>query len=166
MSSEYGIIFEKEKCVQCHACEVACKTWNNIETEISFRNIKSIWIGDYPDVKSYYLSVGCMHCADPACAEACPENAITKRDSDGIVIVDMELCTGCQMCFDACPFDVPQYGEDGKMQKCDLCLNKIDYESQMPVCVTTCPTRALQFIKINREQKRNTELNLKDILKK
>ena len=163
MSEEFGITFNKNKCVQCHGCEIACKTWRDVEAGISLRSIKYIWEGEYPDVKCNYYSVACMHCADPACVKACPENAITKHDADGVVLVDMEACTGCRLCSDACPFDVPQYGKDGKMRKCDLCFNVIDYKSQSPICVTTCPTQALRFDRISREDKQAAEENMKNI---
>ncbi|MBN2041667.1 MAG: 4Fe-4S dicluster domain-containing protein [Spirochaetes bacterium] len=164
MSAEYSIIVDEAKCVQCHACEVACKTWNNIESDISFRKIKTIWIGKYPDIRSCYVSIGCMHCAEPACVEACPVSAVTKRESDGIVVVNAEICTGCQACFDACPFDVPQYGSDGKMRKCDLCLNKIDHAAQTPVCVTTCPTQAIKLVSITGKDKLTAEQTLAAVI--
>jgi NADPH-dependent glutamate synthase beta subunit-like oxidoreductase len=37
----------------------------------------------------------CHHCKDPACAIACPEDAITKDPETGIVLHDKDKCTGC-----------------------------------------------------------------------
>ena len=76
--------------------------------------------------------------------EVCPEDAITKRETDGIVLVDQDLCIGCQMCKDACPYGAPQFedDEDSDMQKCDLCLDRWP-EGKKPICVDACPTRAL-----------------------
>jgi anaerobic dimethyl sulfoxide reductase subunit B (iron-sulfur subunit) len=157
MVMEYGIIFLKKKCVQCHSCEIACKVWRKVEQGIYFRTIKNTWHGIYPDIKSYSDSTACMHCVDPACMLSCPEKAIIKRDTDGIVAVDKDICTGCRMCLDACPFNVPQFGADGRMQKCDLCFNEINFESEIPPCVATCPTNALQFVKMSREEKKSVE---------
>ncbi len=85
-----------------------------------------------------------MHCGEPACAKVCPAGAITKRGEDGIVVVDKEKCIGCHYCFFACPFGVPQYTDEG-MDKCDCCIGNGVEPGDMPHCVATCPTQALQF---------------------
>jgi anaerobic dimethyl sulfoxide reductase subunit B (iron-sulfur subunit) len=78
----------------------------------------------------------------------CPVDAIRKRDSDGIVVVDREICPGgaeCdRWCLDACPYDAPQFEaeENAKMQKCDFCMGRWA-EGKGPICVAACPTRAL-----------------------
>jgi anaerobic dimethyl sulfoxide reductase subunit B (iron-sulfur subunit) len=82
-----------------------------------------------------------MHCGKPACVAVCPTGAIRKRAEDGIVVVDRDKCNGCQDCFSACPYDVPQFGDDGIMQKCDFCI-EIRGE---PACAVSCPAEALNF---------------------
>jgi Fe-S-cluster-containing dehydrogenase component len=42
------------------------------------------------------------------------------------------------------PFGVPQYREDGTMQKCDMCLDRLE-QGQEPICAETCPTKALHW---------------------
>jgi Fe-S-cluster-containing dehydrogenase component len=79
----------------------------------------------------------------PACMEVCPADAIRKRSEDGIVVVDGTRCIGCHACAAACPFGVPQYGEDGTMQKCNYCLDRIG-KGQEPACVESCPPKALR----------------------
>ncbi|MBU2498570.1 MAG: FAD-dependent oxidoreductase, partial [Proteobacteria bacterium] len=37
----------------------------------------------------------CKHCKDPVCARACPEDAITRDQETGIVLLDKEKCNGC-----------------------------------------------------------------------
>jgi anaerobic dimethyl sulfoxide reductase subunit B (iron-sulfur subunit) len=160
MSTEHGISFLKEKCVQCHGCEIACKSWRGVELGVRWRRVDNIWHGTYPNVKSTSASIGCMHCADPACIAVCPEDAIKKRPEDGIVVVDRDACSGCQACFEACLFDAPQFGADGTMQKCDLCLDAIGVNSGNPPCVTTCPTHALVFGTMNRKEKQAAEQGL------
>ena len=95
----------------------------------------------------------CIKCW--ACEVACKQwngieagtiarRAITKRGEDGIVVVDKEKCIGCHYCFFACPFGVPQYTDEG-MDKCDCCIGNGVEPGDMPHCVATCPTQALQF---------------------
>jgi Fe-S-cluster-containing dehydrogenase component len=164
MSLEYGISYNKENCVQCHGCEVACKSWRNIELGVRWRRVDNSWQGHYPEVKNISASVACMHCLKPACVEACPEGAIEKRDEDGIVIVDRDKCTGCETCLEECPFEAPAFGSDSKMQKCDMCLNKINYEIETPPCVETCPTKALVFVKTDEQEKRAIEEAVKKLI--
>ena len=101
----------------------------------------------YPDLSVAFLTTACYHCQKPACVSACPVNAISKREQDGIVTVDGEACLGkdsCGMCLQVCPYQAPQFGagEDAGMQKCDLCLDRLA-AGKKPICVDACPTWAL-----------------------
>ena len=71
--------------------------------------------------------------------------ALSKRDEDGLVVVDSARCIGCRSCALGCPFDVPRYREDKTMDKCDGCLSLGRAPGEEPRCVLTCPTRALHF---------------------
>jgi anaerobic dimethyl sulfoxide reductase subunit B (iron-sulfur subunit) len=145
MKKQYGFYHDSDRCIKCYACEVACKQWHGIKAgTIKLRKVVEITTGTFPDVKRTFLSLSCRHCAKAPCIAACPEGAISKRAEDGIVIVDSSKCTGCRSCLDACPFDVPQFGEDGAMQKCDMCLERIE-NGQQPICAATCPTKALRW---------------------
>ena len=157
---EFGFVFVKENCIQCHGCEVACKSWRNVEFGVKWRHVENIWEGVYPNVKCMSVSVSCMHCAEPACLESCPEGAISKRAEDGIVVVDSEKCIGCRTCFAVCPFDVPQYGADDKMQKCDMCVSERESDKEDPPCVRTCPTDALVLMKMDEKKKKETEKSM------
>jgi anaerobic dimethyl sulfoxide reductase subunit B len=142
MAKQYGFYVEMDKCVECHACEVACKSANQVELGVSWRRVVTLWAGQFPKVSVESVSLACMHCGDPACEAVCPTGAITKRPEDGIVVVDQTKCIGCHLCGMACPFGVPQYGKDGKMQKCELCLERMQAGLQ-PACVWTCPASAI-----------------------
>jgi anaerobic dimethyl sulfoxide reductase subunit B (iron-sulfur subunit) len=83
---------------------------------------------------------------------ACPEVAISKRVKDGRVVVDETLCTNCGICAEACAFDVPQFGDNGIMQKCDFCLDQ-QLARAVPPCVDTCPGGALSFIEVSPSEK-------------
>ena len=73
-----------------------------------------------------------------------PAGAISKRPEDGIVVVDRNECVGSGNCGKACPYGAPQYGKDGKMQKCILCIDRLSL-GQQPACVATCPGGALAY---------------------
>ena len=84
-----------------------------------------------------------MHCEDAPCLLACPTGAIRREAGAQVVGVDAGLCIGCHSCSIACPFGVPRFGTDGKMQKCDLCNERLKCGLE-PACVRVCPTRALR----------------------
>ena len=153
MSTEYGFSYIKDKCIQCYGCEVACKSWRGVEFGVRWRRVENIWSGRYPGIKNASASIACMHCAEPECEKACPEGAIKKRQKDGMVAVDRSKCIGCRTCLEECPFDVPQFGIDGTMQKCDMCAHEVDFGKEVPPCVETCPTTALQFIEMSKQEK-------------
>jgi len=154
---QFGFKFVVENCIQCHGCEVACKSWRGVALGVRWRRVENIWEGTYPKVTCKSASVSCMHCLEPACVAACPEEAISKRSKDGIVVVDREACIACGACFDACPFDVPQFGEDDVMQKCDMCVDERTSDTEAPPCVATCPTEALALVMMDVSEKQTAE---------
>ena len=144
-----GFYFDQTRCTGCYTCIVACKDWHDIPAgPASWVHITATEKGTFPDVSLSYLFSSCLHCAEPICIKACPVDAITKRQEDGIVVVDREVCIGgekCKFaCRTACPYDVPQFEAEPnpKMQKCDLCLERWS-ENKKPICVDACPMRAL-----------------------
>lgn len=143
-----GFYFDQNRCNGCYACVVACKDGHDIPAgPASWMRVKTIEKGKCPDVFVAFLASVCYHCLEPACIAACPVDAITKRQRDGIVVVDREACLGkdnCQFCLESCPYDAPQFGseENAKMQKCNLCLDRWA-EDRKPICVDACPMNAL-----------------------
>ena len=152
---EYRFSFDANKCVLCYACESACKIHNIVEPGCSWRSVKALWHGTFPEVSSINISISCMHCADPECIKICPENAISKN-TNGIVLVDQELCSGCRLCFDVCPINAPQFGKDDKMQKCNFCISRLE-KGDNPVCADTCPGGAIGFDLVNISEKKKFE---------
>ena len=145
---QLGFFFDQTRCVGCHACDVVCRDWHDLqEPGVQWRRLLTTERGAYPKVFVAFLSLSCCHCAEPACAAACPADAISKGATDGVVRVDGEACLGrdaCGACREACPYGVPQFGPgaDAKMQKCTLCPDRLA-EGKSPVCVAACPVRAL-----------------------
>lgn len=143
--NKYIFKFDPDRCIKCFSCEVACKQWHGIKAgTVKLRRVEEITSGTFPDVKRTFKSLSCLHCPVPRCIEVCPQGAIIKRSEDGIVVVDREKCSGCRLCQDACPVHAPQFGDDGIMIKCDMCLDRIE-KGEIPFCAANCPTGALTW---------------------
>ncbi|MCJ8501469.1 4Fe-4S dicluster domain-containing protein [Desulfatitalea alkaliphila] len=147
--AQMGFYFDQSRCTGCYTCVVACKDWYDIAAaEVNLMRVHCIEKGVFPDLSAAYLAAPCYHCAQPPCIPACPEGAISKRETDGIVVVDPDRCVGqdqCpRKCRKACPWDAPQFGPepDAKMQKCQLCLERLEAGRQT-ICVEACPMFAL-----------------------
>jgi anaerobic dimethyl sulfoxide reductase subunit B len=147
---QMGFCFDQSRCNGCYTCLIACKDWHDsVDAEPQdWIQIKAIEKGKFPEPSLRYFFLTCLHCANPACVAACPVNAISKRESDGIVFVDKEACLGYSTCGGACraacPYDIPRFSAeaDAKMEKCDLCLERWQTQKK-PICVEACPMRAL-----------------------
>lgn len=139
---QMGFWVETGKCVDCGTCAHKCNRANKTpEGEAPRRRIVEATNSHGEDV---FVSVSCMHCLDPSCMAVCPAGAISKRESDGAVVVDHNRCIGCKYCYEACPFSVPKYNEQG-MYKCDFCIENGTYPDSAPACVQGCPHDALHF---------------------
>ena len=145
---QYGIYFDQTRCMGCFTCVVACRDWHDVPAgPASYIRLTTMEKGRYPDLFVAFLPTFCYHCRNPACVDACPADALSKRKEDGIVTVDAEACLGkdsCGLCLEACPYDAPQFTveENAKMQKCDLCIDRLEMDKK-PICVSGCPMRAL-----------------------
>ncbi len=164
MDNEYVFSFAPEGCIQCFGCEAACKSWRADAPGVRRRRVLNLWRGAFPDVKNTSLTVACMHCVDPECLKACPEEAITKRKEDGMVLVEGEKCTGCMICLEACPYGVPQFGGGGRMEKCDFCVDEVHLGEELPPCAGTCPTGALTLVRTGPDRKIAEEKALHELL--
>ncbi len=145
---QFGFYYDQTRCVGCYTCSVACKDWHDIPAgRANWMKVTCLEEGIFPHVFVSCLTRPCYHCEDAPCVESCPVDSITKREEDGIVVVDQDACLGeadCGVCREACPYGAPQFydEENSRMQKCDLCLDRWQ-EGKKPICVEGCPLRAL-----------------------
>jgi len=142
----YALIIDHESCWGCKTCEVACKQENHAPS-----GMKLIWVQEdgprmidhRPDFR-FRVEV-CRHCEEPECMMVCPEEAIHKR-GDGIVVLNSEICSGCGVCAEACPYEAismdPQTGLAGK---CNLCHHRVD-QGLIPACAdNVCLAHCIYF---------------------
>jgi len=131
-----SLVFDKKTCMGCHSCEVACKQEHGLG--VGPRLIRVI--EESPD----FYPVYCHHCAKAPCAATCPTKAIS-RNQLGIVLINNELCIGCQECLEACPFGAMQFDDHQEVAiKCDLCVNRLTGDLR-PACMGVCPTGSIYF---------------------
>lgn len=156
MNQQYGFMIDTAACTGCKTCQLACKDYKDQPADINFRRVYEYVGGNWsaqgegqnqtwtPDVFAYYTSISCNHCETPACVPVCPTGAMHKLDN-GLVEVDTKLCIGCKSCALACPYGAPQYSEaKGHMTKCNGCNERVE-NGLKPICVESCPLRALDF---------------------
>ena len=99
------LVIDLDRCIGCHACEVACKVENNVPMGVYYNKVLTIGpVGKYPDIYQYFLPTVCQNCKDAPCVKVCPTGASYKTE-DGQVLVDKEKCIGCKMCTKVCPRD-------------------------------------------------------------
>lgn len=142
---------DMSRCVGCGACVVACMDQNDVYPEcgqVAFRRIYQIEDGLPPCGTIQYVSAGCRHCEDSPCLISCPTGAIFQDKETGAILTDEDRCIGCHSCALACPFGVPRYDRNDKLNKCNLCSVRI-MNGLLPSCVKVCPNNALVYESIN-----------------
>ena len=92
----------------------------------------------------------------------CPVKATWKRDEDGIVAIKKDVCIGCGLCVEACPYDARFLNPvGGKADKCDFCLHRVE-QGLVPSCVNTCQGKARIIGDINDPESEVSKLIAKN----
>lgn len=162
--ARYGIVVDLDRCVGCMTCVISCKEENLTPPGVWWNQI--LQVEHEASQRITYVRYACMHCENPPCVKACPNQAVYQR-ADGIVLVDKDRCKGVGACVKACPYQVmilnPEaeyfteearpYAESapahrrhvpGQASMCTLCVHRVD-EGGVPACVAGCPSRAMVF---------------------
>lgn len=145
MIAKYVMLADTTRCINCKACEVACRAEWDTPLGYSRDWVKEVEYVNAKGLPEVQLFPGrCQHCDDPPCVEVCPSGASWKRE-DGIVLVDHAICSGCELCVPACPYEARWLNPvTNTISKCTFCQPRIDKGLQ-PACVETCVGRALIF---------------------
>jgi formate dehydrogenase iron-sulfur subunit len=162
----YGFFTDTSICIGCKACEVACKTWNQLpgnEPEFgdgydntgsldsqNWRHVKLI--DNVPDERVgvgqgkawLMMSDVCKHCQHASCLDVCPTGAIIRTEFDS-VFIQPDVCNGCRDCISACPYGVIEMDQTTNVaQKCTFCYDRLQGGME-PACAKACPTQSIQF---------------------
>jgi len=133
MSKKIAVV--PELCSGCRICELTCAIHHFKVNNPKKSAIRVIITYPHPVVR---MPIVCSQCKIPACAEACPVDALKKADS--VVELDKEVCISCMKCVEACPFGAMYAHSDVDHPiKCDMCGGN-------PRCVEKCPKGAIYLI--------------------
>ncbi len=150
--ARYGMAFDYKLCINCRACEVACKEENGI---LLGADKHRLWIhikepeGDFWELdiaNTTYMPMQCQECENPPCLDACEQEAI-YIDKNGIVRLHKDLCNLSQMCIVACPYDARYINDKVNLvDKCIFCADtRLERGLKTTACQITCPSKVRIF---------------------
>jgi len=133
MTTQYGFFIDSSRCTGCKTCELACKDYKDLTPDVSFRRIYEYAGGDWQE-----------------------DNGVWHQNVFAYYL--SIACNGCRYCHMACPYGAPQYNAaKGHMTKCDGCHSRVA-DGKKPICVESCPLRALDFGPIEELRKKHGQL--------
>lgn len=155
MAADYAILQEIDKCMKCRGCAVACKRRKGLTAVGTADKVAvdhlTVTKSQRPNDAVPYVKYSCWHCEGAPCIPACPLGAMKKDLDTGAVYVDTSMCdpNSCsRQCVTNCRRGgYPKVGTNAlgfKAYKCDMCKDRI-VASKQPLCVETCPAKALTF---------------------
>lgn len=136
------VVFDPAWCRTCRVCEVMCSIGKAGAAQPALARI-NVFFDEFQEEDPISASI-CFQCADAACMEVCPKDAMSRDERTGAVLIDKKRCIGCMLCQKACPWDVPKRHPECKVAiKCDLCIDR----TNGPLCVEMCPLsgKALRY---------------------
>ncbi len=133
-----------QNCINCKACEVACKEQNGVQLGADKQRI---WVSSYENnifgnpFVAFHPSQ-CNHCIDAPCVSVCPTGA-SHFAAGGLVMADKDKCILCKGCMEACPYDA-RFVDDKyvAVDKCTFCYDtRLTQGKTTTACQATCPTK-------------------------
>lgn len=153
-----ALIFSPDQCTGCGLCEQICSLGHTETCNPARSRIRIVRM----EQKGVIIQTFCQQCEDAACIAACPVSAIDHHESTGAIEIDHGLCTLCEACISACPFQgIYRDGRDEKIIACDLCGGD-------PRCVKYCETKAIEYLEkdpVVLQKKRDSLRALEGLLK-
>jgi len=150
MAQKY-LFVDLKYCYECHACSVACKQEHSLPVGIRWIDVLKLGPKRAGNkLRTDYVPMMCMNCPSAPCINVCPKKAITRR-SDGIVLINPELCTGeaCSKCIEECSLGLIQINPQKNVaEKCNLCVDRVD-AGLLPACVMACPSKCMYYGEMN-----------------
>ena len=176
-SKQLAMVVDVKKCLDetvRRVCIDACHSVHNVPQILDpEEEVKWIWTESYadtfpddvhdhtaPQFKARPVLVLCNHCSNPPCVRVCPTQATWKRESDGIVMMDMHRCIGCRYCIAACPYGARSFNwrdprpflksgvrppyptrTKGVVEKCNFCAERLR-KGLEPACVEAARNEA------------------------
>ena len=162
------LLVDIEKCQGCLSCMLA---WSLIHEGVEGLSLSRIQImqNSFESFPNDLTIEQCRQCVEPVCVNECPTGALRADGKHGNVrMVDSELCIGCGLCFDTCPYTPSRaflapdkaYDDEARSRKCDLCANAPYHWDQAgggpdgkQACVAVCPVGAIMFTREIPRQK-------------
>ncbi|MCM8792111.1 MAG: 4Fe-4S ferredoxin [Candidatus Omnitrophica bacterium] len=135
------LFIDLEICSKCPSCTVECSYFYHPQNN----GITSL--REYAT-----FSLVCRQCQDAPCVNSCYHSALEKQ-SDGILKRYTFLCTSCKSCSIACPFGVimPEF-IPYLDSRCDFCIQRPE---EIPLCVKSCPYKAVETKEIEEDPSKN-----------
>jgi carbon-monoxide dehydrogenase iron sulfur subunit len=122
-------------CTGCRTCEVVCSLYHFGECNPEKSAIRVIRREKGGLV--FALPLVCQQCQQASCLEACPTEALWRKNEGSPLIFDQEKCTDCGMCVEACPAGCISLDQQNNLLiSCDLCQGR-------PQCISLCHSNCL-----------------------
>lgn len=143
----YAMIHDEQLCNGCNICVNGCRNVNHVPSKATRLTIAHVVAAKSEQETQYqYFRASCQHCEDAPCNEVCPTGAAYRDAETGIMRVEAKRCIGCSYCVAACPYQVRYLNSLTKVaDKCDFCQESRLSKGFDPICVTSCPQKALIF---------------------